>query len=232
MQGMPSIQMQGDQTPSKRSSELTSEMLGKKSYLHETLWLWFQKTAGYSVYNHYMFIHYLKVFVCRRRRGHQRGRGSWIGQRLYRLGLVFRSSLSLNKTFPWWFGHWWICSCPLPPTPREVRGEEPRILFLQGIFNEVFFIARPVWLVYSFRFAVGWEFFYSGLTSSMKMVVDLVTVCLCLMRFMSAVVVSFFPCHQRSGSADDRSAVSVGRSRGSVALALAVVSKVWSCVQR
>ena len=29
MQGMPSIQMQGDQTPSKRSSELTSETLGK-----------------------------------------------------------------------------------------------------------------------------------------------------------------------------------------------------------
>jgi adenine deaminase len=37
-------------------------------------------------------------------------------------------------------------------------------------------------------------------------------------------------CHQRSGSTDDRRVVSIGHRRGSMALALAAVSKVWSCV--
>ena len=37
-----------------------------------------------------------------------------------------------------------------------------RILFLRVVSGDVFFAARPVRLVYSFRFAVGWEFFCSG----------------------------------------------------------------------
>ncbi|RLN17664.1 hypothetical protein C2845_PM02G22380 [Panicum miliaceum] len=105
-----------------------------------------------------------------------------------------------------------------------------RILFLRGVSGEIFFVARPVRLVYSFRFAVGWEFFCSRSTSSVKTMADRVTGRLSSMRSIRVVAVSFFPCHQRSGSTDDRSAVSVGLLRGSVALALAAVSKVRSCV--